>query len=503
MSGTLWPKASPLRVAKALEAHSAIAIAVSGLIYLLCISGVLSIFNHELQRWEQPSAEEMSTIDPQALQLAAHSVLEAESGRTSHFYVQLPTWDMPRTVISTDTQSVFANSDGSIGLAEHHPWTQFVLDLHYYLHLPATAGLIAVGILGVMLLALGISGMLAHPRIFKDAFRFRIGGNSRLTQADLHNRLSVWTSPFLIASALSGAMLGLAGLISMSVANADYEGDVFAVFGAVFGEEPDENNASAPLANIAAAVEYVSTRYPETELTYVILHEPETAGQHLQILAEHPDRLSFGEYYNFEANGTFIGDVGMTSGEVGQQIAASAYRLHFGSFGGMPIKLAYAVFGTALAFIVSAGLNIYFMKRVERGRAAPRLEAIWTGLAWGAPLGLMLCLVASLLASSLTPHLVLIFWLALCAMIIAAGVMANKILVAAIGRKALIASAALAIALHAMKFGGSYNESALYVSIAFTTLGIAGLIWIWDRKSFSGRADDQIQFVSSPQSGRS
>jgi hypothetical protein len=33
---------------------------------------------------------------------------------------------------------------------------------------------------------------MAHPRIFKDAFRLRIGGSVRLEQADLHNRLSVW-----------------------------------------------------------------------------------------------------------------------------------------------------------------------------------------------------------------------------------------------------------------------------------------------------------------------
>ncbi|MEM9670005.1 MAG: PepSY-associated TM helix domain-containing protein [Pseudomonadota bacterium] len=486
---SIWPKASPLRVAKALEAHSALALAFSGLIYLLCISGVLSVFNHELQRWEQPRIEEMATISPSAIQTVSDAVLVKEGAETSHFYIQMPTWDMPRTVVSTDTQTLFANSDGTIGEVENHPWTQFILDLHYYLHLPHTAGLIVVGILGVMLLALGISGMLAHPRVFRDAFQFRIGRNERLTQADLHNRLSVWTSPFLIASALSGAVLGLAGLISMSVATADYEGDVFAVYGAVFGEEPEENDAPAPLANIAAGIEYVSTNYPETEITYVILHEPKTEGQYLQILAEHPDRLGFGEYYVFDADGTFVREVGMTSGEIGQQIAASAYRLHFGSYGGLPIKLAYTVFGAALAFIIAAGLNIYFIKRREKGRDAPRLEAIWAGLAWGAPAMLSACLAVSLLFPSLHAYVVAIFWWSLTGGLVLSGIAAEKSLVAAVGRKVFSAFTALAIISHGVKYGGEYLSNPLYFAVALAALGLVGIVMLWDFRASPTRID--------------
>ena len=113
---------------------------------------------------------------------------------------------------------------GAIVAEEAHPWTQFVLDLHYYLHLPKKLGLTIVGALGVTLVGLSISGFLAHPSVFRDAFAFRFSGSARVAQADLHNRLSVWTSPFHVSIALTGAVLGLATLAAFAVAHARLRG---------------------------------------------------------------------------------------------------------------------------------------------------------------------------------------------------------------------------------------------------------------------------------------
>ena len=59
-------KGSALRVAQSLEAHSLLAIVFGGLIYILAVTGTLAVFNHDLQRWEQPHVPEMTSISPQA-----------------------------------------------------------------------------------------------------------------------------------------------------------------------------------------------------------------------------------------------------------------------------------------------------------------------------------------------------------------------------------------------------------------------------------------------------
>lgn len=385
-----FPSADLVR--RALSGHAAVGLLAGGLIYLLALSGTMIVVHEEWQRWEQPNIAEMEAIDPAAVQRAARQVLASENGKplTEHFYVHLPTDALPRTVITTDNQAVYIDADGNVAGPEAHAWTEFLIGLHYYLHLPSTLGLTVVGALGVMLAALVVGGVLAHPRIFRDAFRLRARGQRQLAFADWHNRLGVWTLPFSLASAITGALIGLATVLAFAMASIYYNGDMEAVFAPVFGAEPAHDERAAPLANIEAALRHMAAAHPEVRPTYVILHEPATAGQYLQILADHPRRLIFGEYYTFDSDGRFQGTTGLADGTLGQQLAASVYKLHFGSFGGLPVKLAYMVFGLALMVMTGTGVWIWLIKRRQRGRASPRLEAAWAATLWGAPALLVL-----------------------------------------------------------------------------------------------------------------
>ena len=413
MPGRIGEKASPKFVTRALSGHSTLGLFTAAFLYLLTVSGTISIFNHELQRWEQPGAPELASISPQAAERAAISMLAIEDTPTSRFFIQLPTDDLPRVVLTTDTRAVLTDGAGAIVTEEAHPWTQFVLDLHYYLHLPEKIGLTVVGMLGVLLLGSSISGFLAHPGIFRDAFAFRFSGSARLAQTDLHNRLSVWTSPFHLSIALTGAVLGLASITALAIATLDHEGNTEAVFAPVFGEEPEKNDEPVPLAGIARALTYMQAEHPDIVTNYVIMHEPKTKGQHLQVLGIHPRRLVFGEYYNFNQEGEFVQSVGMTDGMIGQQIIASVYPLHFGSFGGFPVKAAYALLGVLLAYIISSGFNVYLLKQREKGSDALRLEATWTGVLWGTPVALSLALLGSVTGILSASALPAVFWLSL------------------------------------------------------------------------------------------
>ena len=419
MARSIWPKASPNRVARSLKAHSVIALALGGLLYILALTGTLCVFNHDLQSWEQPAAPQMRSITPQAAALAAKTVFESEPTPTTHLYINFPQADLPRTVITTDTQAFFANADGTIAGKEHFPWTQFLLDLHYYLHLPHILGLTIVGALGAFLIAMAVSGFMAHPRIFRDAFTFR-RGDGRTPLADLHNRLSVWSAPFHLSNALTGAVLGLASILAFTIAGFSFDGDTDKIFDPVFGGEPAPIEGAAPLANIKAPLDYMAQNYPDISPMYFILHDPGTNGQHSSIIGKHHDRLVFGEYYNFTAAGQYKGTVGIADGTLGQQIIGSVYNVHFGNWGGLPVKLAYCVFGLSLSIIIASGLRIYFMRRREKGTAAPKLEAAWEGVVWGTPALLSAALFSSQIRLLGDFGLVALFWLGLITIIGAA-----------------------------------------------------------------------------------
>ena len=402
----------PSTVKRALSAHAAIGLIASALLYLVSLTGTLSVFYEELQRVEQREAPEMARIDPDAVQHGVEAMLASEAGKplTTHLVVHMPTEGLPRATLSTDTQTRHLDLEGSLAGAEEIAWSDFLIQLHYMLNVPGLAGMTIVGALGAMMLALAISGVVAHPRIFRDAFRLRARDMGGIGLADWHNRLSVWTLPFSIAIALTGATIGLATVTAYGLASASYDGDTEAVYAPIFGGEPHADKSPGPVPNVAAALRYMAANYPDVAIGYVTLHDPKTAGQHVQVIAPHDRRLIYGEYYSFDARGRFQGTAGMSDGTLGQQAAGSMYGLHFGNYGRLWVKIAYGIFGLALTAVCATGTYIWLGKRRRRGHFEPMLHAAWDGVVWGAPAVLALTFLVRVLFGNSAPF-VAIFWI--------------------------------------------------------------------------------------------
>ncbi|TKD49877.1 PepSY-associated TM helix domain-containing protein [Sphingomonas baiyangensis] len=418
---------SAATVKNALSAHAAIGLLAGALLYLVCLSGTVLVFYEEWQRAEQVDAPEMTAIDAQAVQRGVAAVLESERGKppTTHLYVHLPVPELPRATITTDTQAVHLDAAGRIAAPEENKWSEFLYGLHYTLHLPGVVGITIVGILGMLMFALSITGLLAHPRIFRDAFRLRTRHGGGVGLADWHNRLSVWTLPFGLAIAITGAAIGLASVTAYALASRYYGNDLEAVYAPIFGGEAKPDTAPGPVPAVATALDYMARNHPDIAITYVTLHDPMTAGQHIQIVASPPRRLIFGEYYAFDAAGRFHGTAGLSDGAIGQQMAASNYNLHFGNYGGLPVKIAYCLFGLALTVVSATGVYIWLGKRRRRGVYEPRLLGAWHGVIWGAPAALAVTLVARFAFGNAAPFTA-IFWGLLVLAIVGAVLVAGR-----------------------------------------------------------------------------
>lgn len=425
-------------VKRSLSAHAAIGLLAGALLYIVSLTGAVAVFHDEWQRIEQPAAPEMEAIDPIAVQHGIDAVLASEATKspTTHLYVHLPVAELPRATITTDHQAVHIDPRGAIAGKEEIAWSDFLVQLHYLLNIPGVIGITIVGALGAMMLILSVSGVVAHPRIFRDAFRLRARDKSGLALADWHNRLSVWTLPFIVAIALTGALIGLASLTAVGVARASYGGDPEAAYAPIFGREAKPDKTRAPAPKVAAALAYMRAHHAGLPLSYVIVHDPMTAGQHLQVLATPERRLIFGEYYNFDGQGRFRGTAGLSDGALGQQASASTYNLHFGNFGGLPVKIAYFVLGMALTGICATGTYIWLGKRERRGIESPRVRAAWDAVVWGSPLILAGTFVLRQLLGNGLP-LVAIYWLATAAVIGAAIAVPTKYTVGTLLRRAL------------------------------------------------------------------
>lgn len=375
---------------RALSGHAAVGLLAGGLIYLVALSGMLAVMQERWQRWEDPHVAEMPSASPSAVQMALEHKLSTDGKATEHTYIMLPKEGLPRLEVMTDHGARYYAADASPDRPSRHTWTDFLLDQHYYLNLPMTPGLVLTGVLAVMLLVLTVNGVMAHPRIFRDAFQLRIKGQRQLARTDWHNRLGVWTLPFIVTLALTGAMMGVGLLVVQAVALDRHDGDVEKAYAPIFGEHPAHDPRPAPTARVDAAMRWMSQHHPELPITFVAVEEPQTAGQQIIILADQERRLVYAESFLFDGDGRFLGMVGLSDGPLGQQAIASIYYLHFGAFGGVPVLLAYIIFGLGLCVITGTGMTIWLQKRRARGLAEPRLEAFWAMVIWGSPTALLL-----------------------------------------------------------------------------------------------------------------
>lgn len=401
-------------VKRAISAHSVFGIAISAVLYIICLSGMVIVFKDEIKTLEQRGEPSVTQISAGAVQKMAINGLVADP-KSGHMILYLPTKAIPRARVQTAAQQHYADADGALSVPYQHKWSDFLFYLHYYLHLPYSFGMIVVSIFGVFLFGMSISGFLAHPNIFKDAFAFRRSKSEQIKQTDLHNRLSVWTAPFHISNSLTGAIIGFAALWGLTLGNLKHEGDTEAVFEPIYGSEIAANAEAAPIANIKKALNYMQTQYPDIPPNLIIVHEPGTLGQFVQVYGQHSRRLIYAEKYNFDGDGKFLGTVGSLDGHMGQQVYDSIYKVHFGSFGGWPVKIAFVIFGLCLLYIITAGMKIYFIKRRSKGHTVAKLEGAWKGIVFGAPAMLILTFIGAIIWPTSSVSLAMVFWVGIAA----------------------------------------------------------------------------------------
>ena len=374
---------SPQLVKSSLASHSWLGLLVGGLMYIICFSGTLVIFYEEFERWEQPVADEYMTVAPQLLEESFNRYVSGGTEITEHMYLVFPNQTLPRAKVASDVKGNYINRDGSLGPVADDDFSALLTGLHINLHVPVNIGVVVVSVLGALLCGLIVTGFLAHPSLVKDAFKLRSGGSGRLGQVDLHNRLSVWGSPFHLVIALTGAYYGLlmlvVGMFAVSIDGASSQ----SINEQVFPAEPVLEN-QAPVYGVARAMEQIREISPDGKLLYMIVHDANTENRFMEFYVQQPRSLAWSENYRFDTRGDYLGTAGYTEGETARQLLYSVYRIHFGHFGGFATKLFYVFLGLSLTIVSATGINIWLEKRKYRDA----LNLIWPGVVWGMPLAL-------------------------------------------------------------------------------------------------------------------
>ena len=484
-SRTLWPKVSAAFVAQNLTGHKILGLVTAAILYLICLSGTATVFYIDLERWETANAAESPDFRPEAVAAAVTDMRARIPGDNKEpaLYITTPTGDYPRLVLSRGEEDVrIYDQKGRFSAAGEHPATHGMTELHAQLHLPETLGLIVVGLTGVAMMALIVGGLLAHPRIFKDAFLWRLNGTPRVNRADLHNRIGVWASPFHIVIALTGGLIGLSQVLVLITALTFYGGDTIKAFASIYPDiaaKTAEGQVSGEA--LVKAITTLHQAHPDAHPNFISINNLNTDHESLTVYAEIEDRLVYGDTWEFDGKGNLVGQLHLSDGAAGKQIYASLYRLHFGNFGGVWVRWAYVLLGAALCLICTTGMDIWLLKSAQKGRPYPRLHKLWTGFVWAVPTAMAIATLATVTARL---PFVPVFWGLTAALSLAGLLAASQARLSEIGRY-VFASSLLALAAgHVLRFGAAaFSSSALGLNLTFCVLAAITIgLTLWQRK---------------------
>lgn len=377
----------------AMEGHGLLGVLFGAIIYVLCLTGSILVLVDQISIWERPDAPAIASLsDADIAAISVRALAEAQAAGLAHdIYIQMPTDELPRMTVygygeKGDHRDWNVDAAGQLVPHAETPWLEYMQLLHFNLTLPGAIGRYIVGIFGTILLASIVTGLLAHRRILKDAFRLRWGGSRRLTNADLHNRVGVWALPFHLIVALTGSLLGLAGLITIILAMVAYKGDQEKAIASLLGPQAGADTRAAPPPDVARMLRDIQVRAPGAAVTQLAIEHAGTVGQQVRIMVAAPRHLARNEAFLFSADGRFKWRAGLTDGNAGMRIYGMITPLHYGTYGGVALKIIYALLGMGLTLIVATGGNVWLARRREQGRATPRLEALWAAIVWGQPI---------------------------------------------------------------------------------------------------------------------
>lgn len=392
---TIWPKVPAPFVRRVLHGHKILGLTLCAILYLICLTGWVGVYYTEFERWERPDVPEFTTVTPEAIARATadtRAVMLADTHRgplDTDLYITVPGEEMPRLSVGYGHEARAYDASGAYVGPASHDLTHFLTELHYYMHLPESFGMIVVCLFGIGMMALLIGGALSHPKMFRDAFAFRVRKQGHLTKADLHNRIGAWTLPFGLIITVTGTLIGLGQLVAMVMGLIFYQGDVLKAYEPIFGSQAEITAATGgkPLQSGAMlnAINNLKAAVPDQPITFIAIRMVGTPTEFIEITTQPAQRLVYGEAWRFDSLGNLKGSYHLSDGPAGRQVAASLYDLHFGSFGGWPVKLIYAILGFGLTVMISAGMDIWLTKSAEKGKPHPLIHRLWTVLIYGSP----------------------------------------------------------------------------------------------------------------------
>lgn len=349
---------------------------------MLCITGLPLIFYEEIDHLLHGELE-ASTPPPPEAQLSKDVVLRQAMTEIPGKEVKFIFWDSdhhPGQMFITlaDSSEAPIEADHYLTMDEH---TAKVLDappnemdfmlVMYYLHVEMLAGIpgkLFLGLMGLLFIVAIVSGVVLYGPIMKrfDFGMIRTEKSARLRWLDLHNLLGIVTLAW-------ASVVGLSGVIN-TLADPALEMWRAGQLAEMVAEYKDRPKVEAPLSSLQAALDTAEAAAPGMEVSFVAYPGTLYSSRH---------------HYAVYMIGTTpltsrITKPALIDAKTGELTAIKdlpwylrtifiSQPFHFGDYGGMPMKVIWAIFDILTILVLVSGLYLWFARRKAKQAQLKRL----------------------------------------------------------------------------------------------------------------------------------
>lgn len=372
--------------------HAALGVATGLVLYAVTLTGTAALFEEQVLMWEHPSLRFERPRSYDIDRLLRNQIGNAPEG-TKDTFVFLP------SALRPSLRLLFVQK-GHSSWVDLHPATGAVLPSTEYgfgrvwrlAHTNALMGQVGrylVGLSGLVMLLMLLSGIAAHRKVFSQLFTWRYQRSLRVSMGDLHKLVGVWSLPVHFMFSFTGAILGLLGALTIVSALVAYGGDRDAAVEAVLGPPVEPAGVPADIQPLSPLFAQVRQTHPHIDWNQARLIHWKDENAHVELGGFRNDTIAMPSSVRIRwRDGAPAHEVDWVDGGAWRRVFGLILPLHFASFGGLPVKVAYAVLGLLGAVLIGLGLWLWLERKHRRGPTPGerRLSGLTAGVLGGFPL---------------------------------------------------------------------------------------------------------------------
>lgn len=359
------------------QIHLWVGLGIGAYMFLMGITGSALVFREELEHWEHPALYprmETGTVPAPMVDVIRNIQRAYPEHRVGSVYSPTRSRPVYYAFIEQRGQflTVLAAPDGEVlGERPTGGFVRLLQDLHVNL-LSGRTGRIVNGLGAALLFVLCVTGALIWwPGLetWRRNIRVDFRKNWRRLSWETHSATGFWTVLVVAMWAVTAVYFSFPQ---------PFRAIVWRVFPPSASEalQSSAANGRQPI-DVGALVAHARTRLPEGQVAGVVLPPTERGTVVVQMSRSEPDHMDNTGYVHFtfdRYSGELLDTWDQLDRSTGDAILSWVVPLHFGSFGGLPLKVLWVVLGLSppLLFATAAVMwwNRVLRRRWERLRAA-------------------------------------------------------------------------------------------------------------------------------------